>query len=205
MFNSFDFTSDFLYEGQGVKKFRRNENFYKVYPFRVFKTDTIEIKIRLQKIKENVPYCFNYRIIQKLELIVIEQEFINPIRKSSLSLDDLQSIAFFLDRIHNNNLIHGDLHLRNIILSNKGPVIIDWEPCFYQLLKGKRIIKSSKNILHPNDKISKTVSVLSDLNGYQKLFQDKMFSESFWDDENDSTSCIKIYNNYVKYNDSKKL
>ena len=81
-------------------------------------------------------------------------------------------LGAFIDSIHKKGLIHGDIHLRNILFQDRKLALVDWEPCFLQKVKLKTIIKCNSRSIALEDRRKKKITKLSDRKGYSLILCD---------------------------------
>ncbi|CDM29788.1 hypothetical protein CBS147339_9162 [Penicillium roqueforti] len=82
----------------------------------------------------------------------------------------LQQIKAGLDHLHALNLIHNDIHMRNIMIASQEAVIIDFDSC---IIKGHQLPAKHKRGRIPEDVW--TAGFENDHLGF-KIFQDKLLS-----------------------------
>ena len=89
-------------------------------------------------------------------------------------------------------MFHGDIHYRNLMIKGDKIVLIDWEPCFIQIINNKKIIKShSKGIANKDRKIKK-ISPLTDKKGFLKLISEKAFNQLADTPEMENLTCLEL-------------
>ena len=126
-----------------IKKFKEGNTFIKIYPLTALQCSIQKIEFRVNQIKKYIDIGFDFNIDSN-----------------------------YLDYIHSENMFHGDIHYRNLMIKDEKIVLIDWEPCFIQRINNKKIIKSHSNGLHAFDKKNKNISKLTDKKGYLNLLKD---------------------------------
>jgi len=79
--------------------------------------------------------------------------FSNKIQKSTraITFRDMSILCAAVDDAHRLGLVHGDIIRRNVILSDAGPHLIDWEPCLRQYRHGKALLMGTYPYIHPAD------------------------------------------------------
>ena len=98
-----------------IYKRRTQNHFYKIYSKDVLLDSFEKIEIRLNLIKKDIQYYFDYEWTES-NLILKSQFFKGkhlPLNKFQLKL-----LAIYLDGIHSKDIFHGDIHLRNIFRIN---------------------------------------------------------------------------------------
>ncbi len=81
-----------------------------------------------------------------------------------------QQLASLIDAAHANKLVHGDIGLKNLVLSQGKVHLVDWEPCLRQLIGGEIRFLVSPPCHHPADRRSSSVTILTDLMGLALLW-----------------------------------
>lgn len=151
-----------------IKKFKEGNTFIKIYPLTILQCSIQKIEFRVNQIKKYIDIGFDFNIDSKY--LTLKFEYIKSSRPICIS--DLNLLGNYLDYIHSENMFHGDIHYRNLMIKDEKIVLIDWEPCFIQRINNKKIIKSHSNGLHPFDKKNKNISKLTDKKGYLNLLKD---------------------------------
>ena len=156
-----------------IKKFKEGNIFIKIYPLTTLDCSIQKIEFRLSQIKKYIDIGFGFNIDS--ENLTLKFEYIKSTRPTCIS--DLNLLGKYLDYIHSKNMFHGDIHYRNLMIKGDKIVLIDWEPCFIQIINNKKIIKShSKGIANKDRKIKK-ISPLTDKKGFLKLISEKAFNQ----------------------------
>jgi len=151
-----------------IKKFKKGNIFIKTYPLTSLVCSIQEIELRLTQIKKYINIGFSFNIDSKY--LTLNFEYIKSGRPFSIL--DFNLLGKYLDYIHSENMFHGDIHYRNLMIKDDRIVLIDWEPCFIQIINGKKIIKSHSKGIHPLDKKNKNISKFTDKKGYLNLLKD---------------------------------
>ena len=175
-----------------IKKFKKGNIFIKTYPLTSLVCSIQEIELRLTQIKKYINIGFSFNIDSKY--LTLNFEYIKSGRPFSIL--DFNLLGKYLDYIHSENMFHGDIHYRNLMIKDEKIVLIDWEPCFIQRINNKKIIKSHSKGLHAFDKKNKNISKLTDKKGYLNLLkgvlnikEEQNLSDSFLI----NSKCIDIF------------
>mgnify|MGYP001028094307 FL=1 len=175
-----------------IKKFKEGNTFIKIYPLTTLECSIQKIEFRVNQIKKYIDIGFDFNIDS--EYLTLKFEYIKSSRPICIS--DLNLLGNYLDYIHSENMFHGDIHYRNLMIKDEKIVLIDWEPCFIQRINNKKIIKSHSKGLHAFDKKNKNISKLTDKKGYLNLLkgvlnikEEQNLSDSFLI----NSKCIDIF------------
>ena len=123
---------------------------------------------------EKVSAKFDF--IPKVKFINLDNELIYNqilVKKHSLSKTDnsdkleiLSSFTNNLQKMTDYGLIHGDIKRSNVIFDGGKLNLIDWEPAFKQIRRGKKIVLSTRPTRSLNDLKNKTVTSETDKLGF---------------------------------------
>lgn len=123
---------------------------------------------------ENASAKFDF--IPKVNFINLEDVLIYNqilVKKHSLSkidnsekLEILSSFANNLQKMTDYGLVHGDIKRSNVIFDGDKLNLIDWEPAFKQIRRGKKIVLSTRPTRSLNDLKNKTVTFETDKLGF---------------------------------------
>ena len=123
---------------------------------------------------EKVSVKFDF--IPKVKFINLDNELIYNqilVKEHSLSkidnsdkLEMLNSFANNLQKMTDCGLIHGDIKRSNVIFDGNKLNLIDWEPAFKQIRRGKKIVLSTRPTRSLNDLKNKTVTSETDKLGF---------------------------------------
>jgi serine/threonine protein kinase len=175
-----------------IKKFKDGDTFVKIYPLTTLDCSIQKIEFRLSQIKKYIDIGFGFNIDS--ENLTLKFEYIKSSRPTCIS--DLNLLGKYLDYIHSKNVFHGDIHYRNLMIKGNKIVLIDWEPCFIQIINNKKIIKShSKGIANKDRKIKK-ISPLTDKKGFLKLISEKAFNQLADTPEMENLTCLELLDKF---------
>ena len=175
-----------------IKKFKEGNIFIKIYPLTTLDCSIQKIEFRLSQIKKYIDIGFGFNIDS--ENLTLKFEYIKSTRPTCIS--DLNLLGKYLDYIHSKNMFHGDIHYRNLMIKGDKIVLIDWEPCFIQIINNKKIIKShSKGIANKDRKIKK-ISPLTDKKGFLKLISEKAFNQLADTPEMENLTCLELLDKF---------
>ncbi len=179
---------------------RRTQNvFHKIYPKNVLLDSLEKIEIRLNLIKSVNQYFFDYEWTES-NLILKSQLFKS--RHQLLNQAQLNLLAAYLDHIHSKDIYHGDIHIRNIIIDNDIPILVDWEPCTLQKINSKRIIKSHSRAIAIKDRNNKKIGPLTDKKGFLLLFSERIFNQLADTSEMENLTCKELLNYQISLSSS---
>ena len=175
-----------------IKKFKEGNIFIKIYPLTTLDCSIQKIEFRLSQIKKYIDIGFGFNIDS--ENLTLKFEYIKSTRPTCIS--DLNLLGKYLDYIHSKNMFHGDIHYRNLMIKGDKIVLIDWEPCFIQIINNKKIIKShSKGIANKDRKIKK-ITPLTDKKGFLKLISEKAFNQLADTPEMENLTCLELLDKF---------
>lgn len=133
---------------------------------------------------ENLSIKFDFlpetRYLKFQKKLIYKQTYIKKIRTDSLSYHQLKfyikKFAKNLDELSKYNFVHGDINISNVVFDGSKFNLIDFEPSFFHLKNGKKILKSATNIRSKNDKLFNTITSETDKIGFyyyaKKVFFD---------------------------------
>jgi len=165
--------------------------FIKSYPIHCLHSDHEIIELRLKDIKKYIQYDFNYEWSKSY--LKLKSKLIIG-RHLKLNFNQLLTLAQYLDKIHEKGFFHGDIHTRNIIINDDSPYLVDWEPCFVQSIKSKKIIKSHSKGIANKDREKKKISHLTDKKGFLKLISSDMFIRLADTNKMEKLNCKELLN-----------
>jgi len=90
--------------------------------------------------------CINYKSLVKTTLsiegenLIYSQKYFKKIKKN-LCKNDLTELVKTLEYLNEIHFVHGDINKKNIIFTNEGLKLIDYEPSLVQLKEKETIIK----------------------------------------------------------------
>lgn len=154
-----------------VAKFREHNWYVKKYNIDNLLCSVEDIKQRFGKLQgashvvDNIPEIIIHFTANNH--FIVRQRYVH--HEFELHENSLLELARNLDSLHGAGFIHGDINLTNVVLNNGKFYLIDIEPCFYQLYRGKKITKSSRFTRSKVDKVKGKLSFLTDKIGYYKL------------------------------------
>lgn len=93
-----------------------------------------------------------------------------------LTKEQLEQLAKKLDYFYELGLIHGDLHFKNLIVSNNEVHIIDWEPSLKQLMGNMNTLMYTAPWIDPEDKKNRILTLKTDLMCFYKIKTNKKFN-----------------------------
>lgn len=171
--------------------------FIKSYPIQCLHNDQENINLRLKYIKKYIQYEFTYEwsksyLKLKSELIIGSH--------LKLNYTQLLTLAQYLDMIHEKGFFHGDIHTRNIIIKDNFPYLVDWEPCFIQTIKSKKIIKSNSKGIANKDRENKKISHLTDKKGFLRLISSDIFDKLADTNKMENLNCKELLNYHLEIN-----
>ncbi len=103
------------------------------------------------------------------DLIIRTSKNLNGIKPRALSNIHLEKLAQQMDYFSSIGLIHGDLHLKNLLVNNDDIHIIDWEPSLRQMIGNLNTLMYTAPWIDPEDKESRELSINTDLMCFYRL------------------------------------
>ncbi len=95
----------------------------------------------------------------------------------------LEKLAIKMDQSYQMGLVHGDLHLKNLLVDQDNIEIIDWEPSLNQILGNLNTLMYTAPWIEPEDKTNRELSKNTDLMCFYRLKNQqkyKFFHENSW-------------------------
>ncbi len=103
------------------------------------------------------------------DLIIRTSKNLNGNKPRALSNIHLEKLAQQMDYFSSIGLIHGDLHLKNLLVNNDDIHIIDWEPSLRQMIGNLNTLMYTAPWIDPEDKESRELSINTDLMCFYRL------------------------------------
>ncbi len=110
------------------------------------------------------------------DLIVRISNNLDGIKPKYLSNIHLEKLAQKMDYFSSVGLIHGDLHLKNLLINNEDIHVIDWEPSLRQIIGNLNTLMYTAPWIDSEDKESRQLSINTDLMCFYKLKKQKKYS-----------------------------
>jgi len=130
----------------------------------------IQLSDRIREI-ENLSSHFGFIpktiFLYKNDRILYIQDFVvRKVPRLEEKLELLKSFSCNLDLLSQYGFVHGDIHKNNVIFDGDKLVLLDLEPCFFQLKYNKSTLKSSIPKQSLNDIQKKTITSETDKIGF---------------------------------------
>jgi serine/threonine protein kinase len=105
------------------------------------------------------------KITQKDDSIIYSQEYF-PAKKHRVDVPKLYELAGALDYLGSIGFVHGDLNRKNILYTDDGYKIIDFEPDIYQIKDNVEQTLATVPYIANSDRGSNKISTLTDKIGF---------------------------------------
>ena len=148
--------------------------FHKIYKRNHLLDDPKSIQARLSLIVKlsdtmkfipKTSYLFEKDVLRMDQRQLVKQEDLKEI-KSEKRLFLVQEFAQSLDKVYEQNFIHGDINRKNIIYSDDRLYLIDFEPSLLQIKDGVAQWMSTKPYRYYKDIQNNNITVNSDFLGF---------------------------------------
>ena len=119
--------------------------------------------VSIERITKKYPYPTRFtadarRVIRSMKIL---SQFLSVEKKPEKY--DFKNICKYLDEMHSEDIIHGDLNWKNIAWDGHCLVILDWEPSLRQMVGHRSTLMATKPFVHPSDVADGHLSRLTDL------------------------------------------
>ena len=119
--------------------------------------------VSIERITKKYPYPTRFtvdfrRVIRSMRIVR------NNIRTDKISGKyNLKKLCRYLDDMHSEDIVHGDLNWKNIAWDGHCLVILDWEPSLRQMVGYRSALMATMPFVHPSDVAGGRLSRLTDL------------------------------------------
>lgn len=117
------------------------------------------------------------------EFLIRKSLIIKGTKPHQLKEIHFKKIASKMDYSHQLGVVHGDLHMKNMLVIGDDIEIIDWEPCLNQILGNLNTLMYTAPWIDPEDKLNRELTINTDLMCFYRLKNQQKynyFKENDW-------------------------
>lgn len=131
------------------------------------------INWRIKTIEEITKYTLSPVLFVKTDKELVRTSTrvkILPIQYGKLSCKQNIQLSEYLDFIHNNKLVHGDINKKNLFIDqNNNIILLDWEPSLTQIINNKFSLMGTPPWIDLQDLTQKKLTIKTDLLCFYKV------------------------------------
>lgn len=137
----------------------------------------------IEKISVRIPVQVKFTVLKDN---VVRESSRSPgekINYGELSSRQKISLAKSLDLAYYFGLVHGDLNRNNILFSSSMCHILDWEPCLFQIRRGRPSWMVTNPWVDPTDRMNRKIGHNTDFLGFWNFLEKpgpNFFHSSTW-------------------------